>query len=455
MDLLQQLQTKKMLTITTKQVESLAILQMSVLELQKEITSKLEENPVLEEQEENTDFSHEPTSLLQKYSHKELLFLAEEGSYRNQSIYQHEAPQDFLVEKTVEKTLKDQLFQQLAETNLSLDFPDIITYLIEALDSRGFLSVPLSEIAYQLQITEEKVEEALEILQEFYPYGVGCQNLAQYLSFQLQKQAEEDEALYYIAKEGLTLLAENKMKQLAKEMGKSVSQTVAYCGKIKALNPFPAAGFAEEAPHFVVPDAVLSHVGGQWDISMNEGFLPRLFVSKIYQHILKDANCQEEEKAYVREKMQQAATFIQQMQQRKQTLEKIFQAFLTLQPQYLKTGKGLLPMTLMDVAEEIDMHESTVSRAIQGKYLLTPTKLICVKDLFSSRLATGTMGEVSSTEMKREIMEIIHTENKKKPLSDQKICELLELKGFAISRRTVTKYREQMNIGSLSKRRAF
>ena len=455
MELQQQLGAKQVPIMTHAQVKSLAILQMPILDLQAEVRKELEENPLLElsEAQEHFDFDAE---LHRTYSYKELVQLAEESTYCNYDDAGADEYQDPFSKIQTAKTLKQQLCAQLLELSLDVKQVRLCNYIIESIDSRGFFTGDLHDISDQLGAEQGEVLQALAVVQGLSPVGVASRNLKEYLRLQLTHSNTQEEKLFFIVTHCLELLAENKVKEIAKKIGAKVEETADYCRRIKALNPFPAKGFfTGEQTELVIPDAFLTEENGVWSVIINERPIPRLRVSRIYKTLLK-SSADTAEKEYVKVNMQKAVAFINQIEQRKHTLQKILAALAEMQTEYFKTARNLKPMTLKDIAQQVDLHESTISRAIRRKYVMIQSNVLCVKDMFSSKVDFDMgPGPVSSADVKKEIERLLASEDKKNPLSDQVISERLNETGLAISRRTVAKYREAMRIRSSSKRRLF
>jgi len=452
----QQIATKQIQTVSVEQLRSLAILQLPIMELYNEISNELEENPLLEvSDEQRSDYESPIDEMDGGYSHKELIALAEDYSYRNcDFISKNELPDQFSYIKTT-KSLKQHLIEQLMELPLSRISFLICRNIIENINARGFLECGIDEIASNMRVCEDAVLDALKIVHELEPEGIGSRGLDEFLCIQLEKKRINDKKLYYIAKNCLELLAENKIKTIAKVLSLSVEMTVQCCDVLKTLNPFPTCGYNDEVSCYIIPDAYVTDKDGVLTVLINDKPAPRLTVSNVYRKILSSSD-NEAEKKYIKEKMSKAIAFIKSIDSRAHTLKKTFEAIVHVQPDFFRTSRNLKPMTLKDIADKLDMHESTISRAIKDKYIMSPTKIICVRDMFCSKLeSSGSDCQVSSHDAKSAIRHCILNENSKKPLSDQQILERLQEEGIQISRRTVAKYREAMGIAASNKRKEF
>jgi len=456
MELGHQLLTKQVHTMSVEQLRSLAMLQMPVLDLYQEIYNELEENPLLEQSEDSAEKAEmHRNDYSAEYRYKELIQIAEESTYKSCNYLANDDTHDQFSTVGTKKTLTEYLYDQLIELKSVEDVVAICNFIIGNLDSRGFLDCSLDEIADHMGISQQKALDALRIVQDLQPIGIGSRNLGEYLLIQIRDMGIEDEKLDYIVKNGLELIAENKIKALAKKLQADIEEVAEYCTFLKSLNPFPAKGFNDETTHYIVPDAYIREIDGKLCVFINSEPIPNLKVSSIYKEVLKSSD-DSLEKAYIKEKMSKAIMFIRNIESRTMTLRKTFEAIVEMQEEYIRYSRNLKPMTLKDIAGKIQMHESTISRAIKGKYLATPNKVLSVKDLFSSKLEfSGQSGEISSSEAKDAIKRLIEGESKTNPHSDQQLSEMLKCEGFSISRRTVAKYRESMNIESSAKRRMF
>ena len=252
-------------------------------------------------------------------------------------------------------------------------------------------------------------------------------------------------------------LADNKFPTIAKEIGITVQEAQLLGDIIKSLEPKPSRGFyTGEETNYIIPDAYIKRINGEYYILMNDSVLPRLSINNVYKDIIMQNN-DKEASEYVKEKLNSAVFLIKSIESRRGTLYKVIESIVKRQKEYFDLGEGYLkPMTLKDIASDIGMHESTVSRAIREKYVLTERKTIKIKDLFVSGIQKNLSSEdVASINIKQKIKELIDAENKSKPLSDQAICDGLKAMQYDISRRTVAKYREELGIKSSSKRKRF
>ncbi|HMB71823.1 MAG TPA: RNA polymerase sigma-54 factor [bacterium] len=392
----------------------------------------------------------------------------------------------------VQATLADSLTGQLHLLELDDETARIAEYLLGCLDDHGFLVVPLEEVADQLGVTVEAAEAALRRIQELEPSEIGARNLPESLVIQLRQLGREDSLAARIVGEHFEAFKQKQYQEIARALKVTPADIQEAGREISHLNPRPGAQLALEDSPYVVPDLVVEKVDGQYVVALSEGSVPRLRVSRQYRQILErgpapaaapasgeetPGNAQSEpstngsaapssgdrarekrneEVRFVQDKLKSANWLIQTIEQRRRTMIKVMEAIVEAQSDFFEQGpEALKPLTLQDVAEKIGMHESTVSRVTTNKYVQTPRGVLPLKYFFSSGLDTESGGEVSSKMAMERIRLLIEKENRKKPLSDQKIAELLRKEGLIVARRTVAKYREKLGILSARYRKEF
>lgn len=448
--------TQEQKLIMTQQMQlSIKLLQMSTYDLREYIENEFVENPILEG---DFDFVQEDKAYEDKIDYKEMIKYLEFDNYSSQSYGEYNKDEDvspfnFISQK---ESLTQYLDNQLIESDEDEYKKAIVSYMIENIDSRGYLDMPLEDICKELNISLELGQEALEILQDLEPDGIGARDLKECLKIQLIKFGMLDDNLERIIDEYLDLIADNKFNVIAKNLKITPKEAQDLGDVIKKLEPKPSRGFyTGEEVKFIIPDAAIRKIDGQYFVIMNDGVIPRLSISSVYKDILNNKDDKQTEN-YVKEKLNNAMFLIKSIEQRKGTLLRILEKVVDNQMEYFDKGqKYLRPMTLKDMAEELGIHESTVSRAIKDKYILTSFGTVKIKDLFTTGLSQtqGNGEDIAVVNIKKQIKEMIDNEDKKKPLSDQIICDELNKKNLNISRRTVAKYREEMEIKSSSKRK--
>ena len=452
------LSQEQRLVMTQQMQQSIKLLQMSTADLREYIDNEFQENPILEA---NFDIVQEDAKMQDKIDYKEMIKYLEFDSYGSQSFGNDYNPDDdvspfnFISSK---QSLNEYLIEQVRESNEDKFTKIVLEYMIDSLDGRGYLEIPLIDISEELNISLEQCEEILEKLQGFEPSGIGARSLSECLKIQLLNTGELDEHIEIIIDKYLDLIAENKYPLIAKKLGITPKEAQDYGDKIKTLEPKPSRGFfTGEDVRFIIPDAFVRRIDGEYFVIMNDGVIPKLSISSVYKEIINN-NKDKQTEEYVKEKLNSAMFLIKSIEQRKSTLQNVLECIVKKQKKYFDKGtKYLVPMTMKEIAEEIDVHESTVSRAIRDKYILTNAGTVKIKDLFVAGISTSNKNnsgeDVAVTKIKEQIKLLIEDEDKKKPLSDQFICDKLNEMKFNISRRTVAKYREEMGIKSSSKRK--
>lgn len=448
------------LILTQNMQQSIKLLQMSLHDLREYIDNEYSENPVLEVNDEIASYDDTNTNGEMNpgdgYDHKKIVEELYSDNYNDRSETNYSAeetsPLNFIEKKV---SLKDYLQEQLVEANVDQFKLSICKYIVESLDEKGYLEIPVDEIATELNVTEEVVEKALKIVQSLEPYGIGSRNIKECLLIQSLKLNILDNIIEKIILNHLENIAENKYEVVGKDLNISPREAQRYGDLIKKLEPKPSRGFyTGEEVNYIIPDAEIKNIDGEFFILMNESVLPRLMINKTYKEVLQN-NKDLETNAYVKDKINQALFLIKSIEQRKNTLHKVLECVVEKQKDFLKFGRQhIKPLTLKEVAEIINVHDSTVSRAIRDKYVLTSYGTIKIKDLFASGLSSNNSDEdMATAKIKNEIKKIIEGENKSKPLSDQIISSMLGNRNMNISRRTVAKYREELGIKSSSMRK--
>ncbi|MCR1935105.1 RNA polymerase factor sigma-54 [Clostridium tepidum] len=448
--------TQEQKLIMTQQMQlSIKLLQMSNYELQQYVEKEVQENPVLDSQS-----IHKEDKNIEEINYKKLIkHLEDNGNeYNGYSNYNREdetSPFNFI---SNEKSLKEYLKEQIIELNENKYIKSICLYIIENIDDRGYLAVKEEEISEELKVPLDSVKEAIDIVQSLEPDGIGARNLKECLKIQLIKKSINNNKICEIIDNYLTLVAENKYNVISKKLGISTKKAQEYGDIIKTLQPKPSRGFyTGDEVKYIVPDAYIKKIDNEYYIIMNEELLPKLTVNNVYKEIVLNDN-DENAVEFIKEKLNSAIFLIKSIENRKSTIYKVLEKILEIQRDYFEFGiEFLKPMTLKEIADSLGMHESTISRAIRDKYINTNRGTILIKDLFTTGItANNSTGEDISVEfIKKEIKELIDKEDKKKPISDQIICNILNNKGIQISRRTVAKYREELGIKSSKCRKRF
>jgi RNA polymerase sigma-54 factor len=357
-----------------------------------------------------------------------------------------------------ESSLADHLTWQLRMAGFREEHQAVGDVLIGNVDENGYLRITLDEVAFEAGVDMATVESVLRRLQGFDPSGVFAADLRECLMIQL-RESEADEKVrnsaLAIVDGHLGLLESRRIDKLAKELKLAKDEAAAAVALISTLEPKPGRNFVSEEPRYVTPDVFVYKMDDEWVVQLNDDGMPRLRVSNSYRRLLTGKDSGAEAKSYIREKLSAAQWLIKSIQQRQSTLFRVTTSIIRFQEEFLDHGvKALRPLVLKDVAAEIGMHESTVSRATANKYVHTPQGTLELKYFFTSSIRTSTGGEgVSAEAVKEKIKEIVEGEDPRRPCSDQHIAETLAIEGVEIARRTVAKYRELMGILPSSKRR--
>jgi RNA polymerase sigma-54 factor len=461
--------------MTPELIQAIQILQYNSQELEDFVSKEIMENPILEMDNTVPNDSHEnlkdPESsmseeLMYKEAERDDIDLREkiaESEYDDISYrqWEHRVSNEDVVSfdqyTSKEETLQDYLLLQLTFSDLKDRDKKIGRYLVEGIDDNGYLTVDTDQTAAAFGVKACTVERILKVIQGFEPVGVGARSLEECLLIQLEAKGFKDESLDYVIKNHLNDLAENKIQYIAKSIGLTVLQVQAMADLIRTLDPKPGMAYSSgEQIRYVVPDVIIEKEDDGYEIVTNDSTIPSLKVSSYYMNLVKNNKDDEDLQKYLNDKYNSALWLIKSIEQRKRTIFKVSEAVMKLQTEFLEKGeKYLKPMTLKQIADAVGVHESTVSRSINGKFIQTPRGVYEIKYFFSSGVGSGSGEGLSSNSIKTFIKEIIDGEDPKKPCSDQDMVEILSEKGIEISRRTVAKYRESMNILSSSKRRRY
>lgn len=463
-------QTQK-LTMTPELIQAIQILQFNTQELESFVQEELMQNPVLEydstdgrkEQEVSKSEAMDSREAIEaEKADFDLREKVREAEYDDISYRQWEYSKDhdetsFEQFVSKEETLEDYLLLQLTFSSLKGCEMKIGRYLIEAIDENGYLTADTENVARCFKVDKSVVEKVLDVIQTFEPAGVGARSLEECLIIQLAARGLLEDTVEYIILNHLADLGDNKLNKVSKATGLTVEQVQMVADLIRTLEPKPGRCYSSgETVKYVVPDVVVEKIDGEYQVVTNEGTVPRLMVSPYYMNLAKQSPHDEELSKYLNDKYNAALWLIKSIEQRKQTIYNVVNSVVQHQKEFLDKGaKYLKTLTLKQVAEDLGIHESTVSRSINGKYMQTPRGVFEIKYFFSSGVTDSSGEGMSSNSIKTFIKEIVDSEDPKKPYSDQDMVEILSRKGIEISRRTVAKYREGMNILSSSKRRRY
>lgn len=453
------LEQSQKLIMTPELRQAIQLLQYNSLELNDYISKEIQENPLLEMEPPviEVDTLSKEVEKDSEIDWKEYLENYDDISYRPQ-IDKNREEYNLEAFTSYDISLREHLISQLTLTKINKKEYNIGEYIIQSLDDNGYLNIPLDDISMHLKESIDTIEKVLNVIQNFEPLGVGARSLEECLLIQLKsKDIKEYRLISRIIELHLKDLAHNRLSKIAKDENVDLLDVQRACDFIKTLEPKPGRSFQGnyEDVKYVVADASIIVLDGEYVIQINDVTGPRLNINNFYKNLLKEGG-DKETTEYLSNKLNSAMWIIKSIEQRRQTIYKVIQSILKFQISFFKEGdKSLVPLTLKDVADDIEMHESTISRATNGKYVQTPRGLFELKYFFTTGLSNVVGEDVSSTSIKSTIKDIIGSEDTKKPLSDQKIADLLKSQGNNISRRTVAKYRDELGILSSTMRRRY
>lgn len=418
--------------------QSLRILTLPLLEMKAFIAQELETNPFLEEQLPEKVVPKPETVSLSDYSYAR-------SNQQPDSAQETDLIQELIAQKV---SLQDVLMRQLAMFARDDDDICIGQEIIGNIDDNGYLRIGLEDISRKLGKPAARVEEALRLIQKFDPAGIAARSPAECLIIQLELSGETDPLIKQIIENHLQELATKNYSRIARTVNRSVEEIVPLIRKIQQLNPKPGRNYCADAAHRIIPDAIILDKGDEFEITVNNEDIPMLNINKAYRKLLKDKNLDPQTRHFLTEKLSSALELLRAISKRKFTLRRIIEVIADIQQDAIRQDFSLLkPLTFQEVAGKLDIHESTVCRAIMNKYIRLPFGVVSLKDFFASCLQDSNGHSVSSTRIKSLVAEIIDEEDKKKPQSDQDIVNLLAQRHqLKVSRRTVTKYREEMKI---------
>ncbi|OJW45636.1 MAG: RNA polymerase factor sigma-54 [Thiobacillus sp. 65-1059] len=472
-----QLKLGQHLALTPQLQQSIRLLQLSTLELNQELEQMLQDNPLLEREEEDEAAyavadapAHTAEAEAQgtetpapENAESEPAAALDDADWNDYSAASGDDEDNDYAQGSVSgATLREHLLNQLIVSPLTLRDRTLVAALIDDLDEAGFLTQPLADIVASLQaeieeLEPEEVETALKHLQNMDPTGVGARNLAECLTLQLRALPPDTparDAAMRLTTHYLDLLAARDVGKLKKMLGIDDLALRAARSLILSLNPRPGAAFGADETHYVIPDVYVRKVKGMWIASLNADAMPKLRVNRVYADIL--ARHRESGGSQLASQLQEARWLIKNVQQRFDTILRVSQAIVDRQKHFFEHGEvAMRPLVLREIADVVELHESTISRVTTQKFMMTPRGLYELKYFFGSHVATDSGGACSSTAIRALIKQLIAAESGKKPLSDGQLAEVLGQQGIVVARRTVAKYRESLQIPPANMRRAL
>ena len=436
--------------------QSLHILQAAALELQNIVQQELQTNPVLEEEigtfeseegsKDDGEFQEE-FERLAKLDEEWRDYMAQNVSYSSRNPEDEERRQFFFDSIASQETLQRHLWEQLNTADVNKSQRDAAELIIGNMDDLGFLQASLEEISENAGHPLGELEEMLSLIQTFHPVGVGARDLRECLLIQLRRLGKEHSLEHQIVDEHLEDLGRKRLPELARRLGVSVEQVQKAANFISTLDPKPGQIFTSDPNNYVLPDVSVDKVGEDYTVSLNSDQVPHLRISKTYKDLMTHGANGTEVGDYIREKIRSGKFLIKSIHQRQQTILNIANEIVKRQNEFLENGSAFLkPMTMVQIAEAVGVHETTVSRAISGKYMATPQGVFEMKYFFTPGYQTAAGAALSNTSVKEAISDLVRNEDARNPLSDKEIVEILSDRGIPIARRTVAKYRAALNI---------
>jgi RNA polymerase sigma-54 factor len=468
---------RQQLIITQRLQQALKLLQMPTLELQQALKAELERNPLLEEiddidEERETEEAKEEAGTAEGTTETPDTPPKDDDSdrevnwddywpdtYDSPTAPRIDDPDAEFYERVpvTVKSLGDHLIDQLRLTERPAEEIALGEYLIGSIDENGYLQTTVDEVAEATGVAPEKIEDIVVLIQSFEPPGVGARNLQECLWIQLVQRKMQETLAGRIVQEQFDNLLNRRFSEIARHFKVPV-ETVQSAGDVIAtLDPRPGQAIAVEETKYVIPDLVVERVGEDYVVTLNDRNVPRLRISSAYADTMrKKETGNEEARAFIKDKLSAAKWLIGTIEQRRKTMIKVMRRIVEEQRDFFERGvEGMKPLTLQQIANQIGMHESTVSRVTTQKYVQTPRGVFELKYFFSSGLQTEDGDDVSAKVAKEKISALVGEEDKKDPLSDQRIAELLQESGLKIARRTVAKYREALRILPARARRRY
>ena len=449
--------------------QSLLILQTPLLELRNLVQQEMETNPVLEEL--STELSPEERdgaeasaddNFKEEFDKLATLdeewrdYMAQSGSYSGRSQDSKDRRQFFFDSIATQETLQQNLIGQLNQTALNAADRKAAELIIGNIDDNGFLQSTPEEMALNAGIPKEDFERMLALIRSFYPPGVGARDLRECLLIQLERDGKQNSLEYKIISEHMEDLGKRRFPEIARRMGMSVEKVQECANNIARLNPRPGQIFTAAPPNYVLPDVTVEKMDGEYQVILNGEQIPHLRISNTYKDIMAQGNNGSEVKDYIRDKIRSGKFLIRSIHQRQQTISNIAQLIVSRQRDFFEHGSShLKPMTMKEIADAVGVHETTVSRAVSGKYMATPWGVFEMKYFFTSGYQTASGESMSNTSVKDVVLDLVKNENGNAPLSDMEIVEILRERGIPIARRTVAKYRTELNILPSNMRRKY
>jgi RNA polymerase sigma-54 factor len=469
--------------------QSLALLQAPMLELKALVAQELQQNPVLEElpvvdgsqteekqeqaaeraavvadpSEPPMDVRYDPAT--EKESKQpvddfqaEFERLVQQDqewrdhfSQTNVPVRQSEEDEDrrqFMLDSLVAGTsLQQKLIEQVRLSELDDEGRTVAELVIGNIDDYGYLQASLEELSATTSLPMERLLEVLRVIQSFHPAGVGARSLQECLMLQLERQGRQESLEYRIIRDCMEALGKRRIPEIARKLDSNVDEVQEAFARIAQLDPRPGRAYLPDSNHYILPEVFVQKVGDEFVVTTSDDYVPHLRISNLYKDLMAQSDSPAEVREYIREKIRAGKFLIKSLHQRQQTILNIAREIVNRQREFMEHGVAFLkPLTMAQVAEVVGVHETTVSRAVSGKYIQTPQGIFEMKYFFTSGIQTVSGVNISNTSVKDMIADMIKAEDTSKPLSDEEIVKILSEKGIKIARRTVAKYRAELSI---------
>lgn len=471
----QQQQQKQTMTLAPQQLASLSLLSLPVMELETRIAEEMNRNPVLEfddsepENAADDDFPSDDSSSdegtagnddlmdANREDYEEYLDRVLDAGESDTADDETEKKRQFMFDSIeAETSLQEAMLEQLRFADVSPSVRACAEYVIGSLDENGWFQGTLPDAAQAAGASMQDAEQALTLVQSFDPPGIAARDLKECLLLQAARSSDPSPELETLIRDHLDELAHNKLPQIASEMQISMDELNRWIAELRRFTPHPGKVLDRHNEPYIIPEITVVPDGDDFKLIEKEPPYGRLSISKYYQKMLENPQLAAGDKTYLRSKIDSGKALIHSLEQRKSTIRRIAELIVNAQYDFMKYGpRALKPMTMRQAADKLGLHETTVSRAVSGKYMMTPVGLFEFKFFFSGGFQSGEGEEVSAHSIKNMIRELVDAEDPSKPLSDSKLSSLLAKKGLDVARRTVAKYREELGIASSQLRKAY
>ena len=479
LDTSQQMRTEMRLRMAPRMIQSMEILQLPIMALQERIEQELGENPVLEDagKTSSTEVDGDempPASTEQQPEIEANEFDSLNGLDENWSDLYDEGPRRSRASLSEESDRKQEAMQNMASRprsfhdNLTdqLGFFDcepivreLAEYIIHNLDEMGLFKIDLQDVVrdFNGRATMDQAEEALQLVQRLDPPGVGARDIRECLLLQLTPETPCHDVLYALISQHFEDLGHNRLPAIEKKTGISIEKIKEALGHLRRLNLRPGAGFESDNSHYVIPDLIVEHdEQAGYTVRLSDENSPQLGISGYYQKLLRNKETLPETREYIQKKIQSARWLIDSIEQRRNTLLKVARAIIEHQKEFLDKGPEFIePLKMQQIADKVGVHVTTVSRAVDDKWVQTPRGIFALKRFFGGGTTTADGDEIAWDTIKQKLLEIIAKEDKQSPMSDEEIVDEMERQGLKVARRTVTKYRQNLLIPSSRQRKQF